>query len=157
MGAGKTTVLAEASDVLAAADIAHAAIDLDALSIGYLPHAPEDLVIRNLVAVWSHFAAAGVDRLLIAEAIDSAAALERIRNAFPGAPIVVCRLEVGVETMQERVRQREPGMLQNQLVARVLELEASLDATRLEDFRIDNDGRSVTEVAREMLSRAAWL
>src|SRR5690349_23304571 len=34
MGAGKTTVLGEASDLLAASGIEHAAIDLDTLSIG---------------------------------------------------------------------------------------------------------------------------
>ena len=37
MGSGKTTVLAEASDLLAAADIPHAAIDLDALALAHLP------------------------------------------------------------------------------------------------------------------------
>ncbi len=33
MGAGKTTVMAEASDLLSAAGVSHAAIDLDALAI----------------------------------------------------------------------------------------------------------------------------
>ena len=37
MGAGKTAVLAEASDILALRQIAHAAIDLDALGLAHLP------------------------------------------------------------------------------------------------------------------------
>ncbi len=37
MGAGKTTVLAEASDILALLHITHAAIDLDALGLAHLP------------------------------------------------------------------------------------------------------------------------
>jgi adenylate kinase len=36
MGAGKTTVLGEASDLLAAHGITHAAIDLDALGVSHL-------------------------------------------------------------------------------------------------------------------------
>ena len=37
MGAGKTAVLGEASDILAQRQIVHAAIDLDALGLAYLP------------------------------------------------------------------------------------------------------------------------
>ena len=37
MGAGKTTLMAEASDVLIERGIVHAAIDLDTLGIGLLP------------------------------------------------------------------------------------------------------------------------
>jgi hypothetical protein len=59
--------------------------------------------------------------------------------------------------MQQRIRLREPGMLQEQFVARVAELEASLDAGCVEDFSVENDGRSVTAVAREVLVRAGWL
>ena len=37
MGAGKTTVMGEASDILSARGVAHAAFDLDALGIVLLP------------------------------------------------------------------------------------------------------------------------
>ena len=151
MGSGKTTVLGEASDLLAAADIEHAAIDADGLSIGHLR---EDLTARNLAAVWSNYAAAGVTRLILAEAIDGPEKLARIRDAVPGAEIVVCRLRARIETMQQRVRLREPGMRQDEFVRRVAELDRSLI---LENFTVDNDGRDVTAVAREVLTRARWL
>jgi hypothetical protein len=158
MGSGKTTVMAEASDLLTAANILHAAIDLDSLGLGHLPPAiSHDLAIRNLAAVWSNFAAAGLSRLLLSEALDTAAKREAVRAAIPGARIVVCRLQASLETMQRRIRAREPGLLQEQLVARAAELEASLDAGRVEDFIVQNDGRSVTAVARELLVRAGWL
>jgi hypothetical protein len=48
-------------------------------------------------------------------------------------------------------------MLQEQFVARVQPLEAALDAAGLEDFSVDNDGRSVTDVAREVLRLAKWM
>ena len=151
MGAGKTTLLGEASDLLTAEGILHAAIDLDGLSIGQMP---DDMTARNLAAVWSNYAGAGITRLLIAEAIDSADKLERIRRAVPGAEIVVCRLRASLGTMQERVRVREPGMRQEEFIRRVVDLERAID---IEDFSVDNDRRGITEVAREVLIRAGWL
>ncbi len=158
MGSGKTTVLAEISDVLAARGVVHAAIDPDFLGMGYLPaEASRDLAFRNLSAVWSNYAAAGITRLLLCEALETPAERGRLREAVPGAQIVVCRLRARLETMQQRIRLREPGMLQEQFVSRVAELEASLDAGCVEDFSVENDGRSVTAVAREVLVRAGWM
>lgn len=158
MGSGKTTVLGEASDVLTEANVAHAAIDVDALGIVHLPDAStDDLTIQNLASVWSNYAAAGVRRLLLAETLESIADRERLRQAVPGAEIIVCRLRASLDTMQQRIRLREPGMLQKKFVARAAELEALLDAAKVEDFVVDNNGRSITEVAREVLVRSRWL
>lgn len=158
MGAGKTTVMAEASDLLAAAGVNHAAIDLDGLGIGHIPEgAWPDLAYRNLASVWENFERAGATNLLIAEAVETADELERIQAAIPDAEIVVCRLKASPETMQRRVRAREPGMLQDVFVARVLELESILDQADVEDFALSNDQSSITDVARELLVRAGWL
>jgi adenylylsulfate kinase len=148
MGAGKTTVLGEASDLLTAAGIAHAAIDLDTLAMGHLP---EDLTERNLAGVWRNYAAAGVMRLLLAEADPD---LQRLRRSVPDADIIVCRLRASIETMQQRVRVREPGLKQAEFVQRVVDLERTLQPGH---FSVDNDGRDVTDVARELLARAGWL
>ena len=59
--------------------------------------------------------------------------------------------------MQERVKGREPGLLQRELCARVAKLNAILDAVRLEDFTITNESRTVTDVALEMLIKAGWI
>jgi hypothetical protein len=158
MGSGKTTVLGEASDILTARGIVHAAIDVDCLGLGHFPDGdPDDLTLRNLAAVWDNCARAGVTTLLLSELLDTVAQRERLRHAIPGAEIVVCRLRASVATMEQRIRIREPGMLQEKFVARVAELEASLDAGRVEDFSVNNDGRNVTEVATEVLVRARWL
>ena len=95
---------------------------------------PDDMTARKLAAVWSNYAGAGITRLLIAEAIDSADKLERIRRAVPGAEIVVCRLRASLGTMQERVRVREPGMRQEEFIRRVVDLERAID---IEDFSVD--------------------
>lgn len=159
MGSGKTTILAEASDLLRAAGIVHAAIDLDMLGIGHLrEEAWPDIPYRNLSCVWHNYAAAGARRLMIAEAIESDRELARIQQAVPGAQIVVCRLSATLETLRRRVAQREVGMLRDTFVARVDELQPLIDRAQLEQFSLVTDGgSSVTDTARELLSRAKWL
>ena len=71
--------------------------------------------------------------------------------------MTTCRLTASVETMQRRVRLREPGMLQEQFARRSAELEAILTDAAVEDFTVNNDGRPVTEVAQEVLLRAGWI
>ena len=158
MGAGKTTVMAEASDLLAANGVVHAAIDADTLGMVHVPGTSStDVIYRNLEAVWRNFAAAGVNRLLLAEAVERRGEIERIRTAVSGADITVCRLTASIETMRRRVMLREPGILQARFLARMAELNARLDDAHVEDFSLENDGRSVTEVAGELLARAGWL
>ena len=160
MGTGKTTVLSEVSDLLEVADVAHAAIDLDWLSKVYPPQRAhgERLMFANLAAVWPIYAAAGAERLVVARVVEDRSELQQYREAVPGAEPVVCRLTCAIETMQERVRIREPGMIQAEAVARARVLSEILDRTRAEDFTVENgEGRSITDVAREVLSRAGWL
>src|SRR5260370_841750 len=114
MGSGKTTVVAEVSDILTTRGIPHAAIDLDALGCFHLPAGTpdQDWMYRNLKSVWANYAAAGLKSLLIARAMEDRAELDRFREAVPCAKIVMCRLKASIRTMQERVWVREPGMLQ---------------------------------------------
>jgi len=68
MGAGKTTVLREAIDLLAEAGITHAAIDIDWLTFMHSRHEAygQGLVFKNLAAIWPIYATAGADRLIVA-------------------------------------------------------------------------------------------
>jgi hypothetical protein len=158
MGCGKTTVLGEASDVLSACHLAHATVDLDAVGTALLPDdVSRDLIYRNLEAIYVNFMSAGITRILLADAVENRDELSRIRAAMPGAEFVVCRLTAAIETMQRRLRTREPGMLQEQFLARARELEHVLERAELEDFTIVNDQRSVTDVARDLLQRAGWI
>jgi hypothetical protein len=42
-------------------------------------------------------------------------------------------------------------------LGRTVELERILDEARLEEFLVVNEGRTVGEVAHEVLARAGWL
>jgi hypothetical protein len=158
MGCGKTTVLGEASDLLFEGGAPHAIIDLDAIGTVLLPgDAAQRLNLRNLRAIYGNFVDAGIRRVLMAEAIETRAELEQLRQMLAAAQLVVCRLTAALDTMERRLRLREPGIHQDRFVMRSRMLQEALDAAKLEDFTVVNDGRSVTNVAREVLQRAGWI
>jgi hypothetical protein len=159
MGAGKSSVLGEASDILSIRHLPHAAIDLDGLALGYLPDGSgkDEFMYRNLHSVCANFAAAGVSRFIVARALEKRAELEHCREAVSAEDVVVCRLNADVALMQQRVARRETGVFQETFVARVAKLNEILDRANLEDFTIANGDRALKEIATEMLDKAGWL
>jgi len=159
MGTGKTSVLGEASDILTLRHISHAAIDVDALGLAYLPTAAgnDDVMYRNLRSVCNNYASVGVTRFMLARALENRAELDLCRSIASAAHSVVCRLTASIETMEQRVRMRESGVSQRAYVARVAELNMILDGARLEDFSLASENCSLTEVAHEMLVTAGWI
>jgi hypothetical protein len=159
MGAGKTTAMSEASDLLAQRGLVHAALDFDGLAIGhFLAHVnPRQLAIANLGSIWRNALDAGTTALLLAAAVESRTEFDQLRSVLRPHNVAVCRLRASVATMQDRLRVREPGILQSDFLRRASDLEAVLDKASIEDFSLTNEHRSVTDVAHEMLVRAGWL
>jgi hypothetical protein len=159
MGAGKTSVLGEASDILALRQITHAAIDLDALGLAHLPSVSgnDGVMYRNLQSVCENYASLGVRRLLLARAVENHAELELCRSAVSAKGVVVCRLTANVGTMERRIKGRESGLSQREYVARVAKLNDILDRARLENFTVSDENRSLSEVGYEMLLKAGWI
>jgi hypothetical protein len=159
MGAGKTSVLGEASDILAQQGIVHAAIDLDALGLAYLPSAAtcDEVMYRNLKSVCENYASLGVGSLLLARAIEDRAELELCSTAVAARNTVVCRLTASIESMEQRVRLRESGVSQRDYVARVAKLNVILNDAQLENFTISNENRPLADVASELLRKAGWI
>ena len=156
MGSGKTSMLGEASDILEQRRVVHACLDLD-----WLAHTSgvdqADLLERNLAAVAANLAAAGIERLLIAGAIETRAELERIKRAVGVQRMVTCRLRAPLEVMEARLSARERGIHAQRYIDRVRVLEKLLDDAALEDFEVDTGGSSITCAATEMLQRAGWI
>jgi hypothetical protein len=159
MGAGKTSAMGEASDILVQRQIVHAAIDLDALGVAHLPSAaPSDSVMYdNLRSICRNYAALGVRRFLVARAIEDGVQLKCCRDIIPAASTVVCRLTASIEAMKRRVKMRDSGISQREYVARVARLNDILDRAGLEDFAVTNENRSLSDVALEMLIKAGWI
>jgi hypothetical protein len=159
MGAGKTSVLGEASDILALRNIAHAAIDLDALGLAHFSSASgnDGVMYRNLQSVCENYASLGVRRCLLARAVEDRGELELCRRAVSAKGVVVCRLTANVGTMEQRIKRRESGISQREYVTRVAKLNDILDRARLENFTVLNENRTLSEVAYEMLLKAGWI
>jgi GTPase SAR1 family protein len=161
VGVGKTSVAHEMFDHLSERDIAHAVIDLDALGISW-PFGEGDpynerMAMRNLAAIWANFAASGVDRAVIARVVEEEADLAAYEQAIPGAEIQVCRLTAAVDVLRERVGRRELGSSYESLVRRSAELAESLERSGPTDFTVGTDGRELTEIALEVLTKARWI
>ena len=71
--------------------------------------------------------------------------------------ILVCQLQASSETRRARIAARERGSGLTWHLNRTDELQAQLDAMRLADFEVSNDGRAIQEVAAEVLLRVNWL
>ena len=160
VGVGKTTVALEASDLLEAAGVPHAVIDVDALSWCY-PTPVNDpfnnrLALRNLRCVWANFAAAGAVRLILARVVETRDELGAFREAVPGAELTVVRLRASNETLLRRVAGREVGSHREWSLNRAVELARLMDHQAVEDHLVDTDGRTVTDIATEVLRRANW-
>lgn len=160
VGVGKTTTALTAGDLLAAAALPYAVVDLDSLTWCYPPPADDPhnsrLALRNLVVLWQHYAAAGAERLIIARVIESRDELEPYRQAVPGAAITVVRLRASDETLERRVLGRTVTT-GPRYVRRSLELARLMDERQIEDHVVETSGRTVKEVAHEVLRRAQWL
>ena len=162
MGAGKTTVMGEISDLLIEADVSHACVDFDGLALIH-PRAPNDphgsaLAFRNLKAIWANYRATGIERVVIASVVERLSELAHYEDAIPGAEIVLCRLLAPIATMHDRLRTRDPGIYLPRFLARSTELDGILAAGGIEHFTVDNGpSRHVTDVARELLQLADWL
>lgn len=160
VGVGKTAVAGEVSALLERAGVPHAFVDVDSLRWCY-PSPPGDrfrtaLAMRNLAAVWANFRAAGAERLVLADVVESRDELDRYRAAVPGAAITVVRLRATAETFAARVGEREQGSGREWHLARAAELAAQMDRDAVEDVLIETDGRLVTAIAREALARCGW-
>ncbi|MGW1752238.1 hypothetical protein ACWCRD_42900 [Streptomyces sp. NPDC002092] len=162
-GVGKTTVGWEVSALLRAAAVAHAIIDGDFM--GQVHPAPEGdphraaITESNLTAVWANFARRGYRRLIYtntASVLPEAAGMFE-RAMRPEVRAVRVLLTASDATARERLVRREIGSeLQKELEgsarkARLLDRRAPAEAVR-----VTTDGRTVGDIAREVVSLTGW-
>ena len=138
-------------------------IDTDELDRAF--HAPADhphkadLTRRNLAALWANLRDAGALRLIltmVASSIEDE--LPRIREAIPGAALILVRLHISGYSLLQRVRRREVGSPYDYQVPRTIEYVDLMGREPAEDrLVVDTWGRTVGEIAQEILDRLGWL
>lgn len=159
VGSGKSAVADEVAFLLHEQEVRHALLDLDLLCVASpVPGDPhgEELMLKNLAAVWPNYRALGIDYLVLARVIEHRNHLARYTDAIPEADIKVVRLTTPPELVRERLEKREIGSFYDHLWRRSQELAPILEAAGVEDFLVSNDRRTVREVALEVLRLLDW-
>ncbi|WP_171168962.1 adenylyl-sulfate kinase [Streptomyces sp. I05A-00742] len=161
-GVGKSTVGWEVSELLDAAGVTHCVLDGDYLG-HVVPPPPTDphrsaLTERNLAAVWANFTALGHRRLIYTNTV-SVLEEDMFRRALGGDSLRLVKvlLTATNETAAARLGLRETG---TQLA---VHLERSARAARRlaehappDTVTVATDGRSVLEVACEVVTATGW-
>jgi hypothetical protein len=103
------------------------------------------------------FATAGAARLILARVVETRDELGAFSQAVPGAELTVVCLKAPNETLLRRVAGREVGSHREWSLNRAVELAKLMDHQAVEDHLVETVGRTVTDVATEVLRRANWL
>jgi hypothetical protein len=161
VGSGKTTVAAEAGELLADAGMPYASLDLARIA-ECLPAPADDpwnerLTHRNLACMWANFREAGAPRLILSRVLEARSLLRRIEEAVPGAKITVVRLRAPLPVLRARIEAREGGRDPSWYLGAAEYLAEAMEQQAVEDYVLDNDGRPPRAVAEEALRLAGWL
>jgi len=162
VGAGKTSVAAAVGSILAEARIPHAVIDLDDLTQSW-PAPPDDpynftMELRNLESLARNYLSVGACRLVVSGVVETTAARARYRVAL-GVELSVCRLRADLAELHRRLRIRHAGADSEMRwhLDRAGQLDQILDQSAVDDFEVISDGRPLTDIAADVLTRAGWL
>src|SRR5260370_24021436 len=137
-----------------------AVVDLDWL--GWLPLrsssiSVDQLIARNLAAIWPNLREAGMRYAVLARAVLGRDALEALQVAVPEADLVVVRLTAAPGTIEGRLSRRDSGQELEEHLRESMEMSRVMDQAGLEDTSVVTDDQAPGEVAREVLQRAGWI
>lgn len=161
-GVGKNTVGLEVSAQLQAAEVAHALVNGNFLD--HIHPAPEDDPARtkiteaNLAAIWRNYAQVGCSRLIYTNMV-SVLEPDLIARAMGGSPrMTMVLLTADDETARRRLSGRELGSHLDPHIERGIRMARYLDdAVPADAVRIGTDGRTVPDIAREVIAATGWL
>lgn len=162
IGAGKTTLAEAISEELHEQGIGHALLDLDWLGQVYpVPegHDPYgyELALHNLKEIWPNFKGVGADRAIIAGTLLNRDQREGLRDGLGGVPLAVVLVKAPQEMLQARIRSRNSGRLLEDFLARTADVAREIEAAGIDDFAVENGGRTPREVARQILRKVDWI
>ena len=158
-GVGKTSVAAEASLVLARADVRHALIEGDNLDQAHPEPWREgiDLAERNLAAMWRNYREVGYDRLIFTNTVSVLQIPSLVAALGTHVRAFGVLLTANDATAADRLARREIGTALTEHIERSARAAATLDAAEPAVHRVSTDARSVGDIALEVLAATGWL
>ena len=160
VGAGKTTLATEIGELLKAADVAHAVIELDWLSWCVGPGGDaqirRQLVIENLAAMVSNFQRAGICRYVLAGSIVSLEHLDAVASTLDGIHLEVVRIVAPAELLASRVEERDAARKTLGSVSQAAEFLATTRNAIPDCLEVDNTSGDVSATAEAVLDKIGW-
>jgi predicted PilT family ATPase len=157
-GAGKSTTGVALSNFLEHRGIGHGLIDMDYLRWCFPRPASDPYNVqqglRNLVHIAANYRDAGARILIVVDVMDARGSTAAYETAIPGADVTVVRLRLPVETIQQRLRSREPEPDLDRWLDRAAELSERFDEQRLGNVVIECGDRPVDDIVAEIVDRA---
>ncbi|HEX8599341.1 MAG TPA: hypothetical protein VF952_12595 [Chloroflexia bacterium] len=148
------------SNLLSAANLAHAVIDMDWLRWCHPSptgdHFHTALGFQNLKTVAANYRAAGASRLILVDIVEAWSALVDYHTAIPGSDILVVRLNATLPTIHRRLEGREAGDSLRWHQERAAELLDLMEEHAVEDLLVQTEGKTAAAVAGEVLARIGW-
>lgn len=156
-GVGKTSVAYEIHAQLSAAGVWHCLIEGDNLDLAYPPPSEHRLAERNLAAMWRNYRALGYRRMIYTNTM-SVALIDRLAAAMGDDPHILAVLLTSSDAAaRQRLAQREIGSALHRHIERSDTAARQLDeATPPSIPRVHTDGRTVIEVAAEIIALVGW-
>jgi hypothetical protein len=160
-GVGKTTVAAEVHRQLSEHGVRHAWIEGDNLDMAFPVPWKQGYALAeaNLAAMWSNYKAHGYTRLIYVNTASVVApVIDELTGAMGDEPKVTgVLLTSSDEVAEQRLFQREIGGGLEYAVGRSHEAALGLEAEAPPEVsRLDTDGRSVTDLAVEIIQLTGW-
>jgi hypothetical protein len=158
-GVGKSSVGYEIHEQLSAVGIRHCLIEGDNLDMAYPAPWEHHLAERNLAAMWANYRALGYRRMIYT---NTASVLEKVIGELTAAmgddpQVTGVLLTCSDATARWRLAQREIGSALDWHVERSAQMARRLDRhAPAWVHRVATDGRTVADIAAEIISLTAW-
>jgi adenylate kinase family enzyme len=147
-GSGKTSVLTAIVDALSADDIAHAALEVEAL-VWTHPALTDEQWLRHVQATCELYREADHCLLLVAQTLETDDEVTELLNAVGADESFVVRLEAEPATLAKRIVEREPASWPGLpgLVEHAQRLAATMPALGGVDLVVSTEGERAEDVA----------
>ncbi len=158
-GVGKSSVGYEIHEQLSAVGVRHCLIEGDNLDMAYPAPWEHHLAERNLAAMWANYRALGYRRMIYT---NTASVLEKVIGELTAAmsddpQVTGVLLTCSDATARQRLAQREIGSALDRHVERSAQMARRLDRhAPAWVHRVTTDGRTVADIATEVISLTGW-
>ncbi|QDY68963.1 hypothetical protein [Qingshengfaniella alkalisoli] len=154
-GVGKSSLAAALGKLLEQQEIAHAQIDLDALTQFYPRDASDPFAAifaaSQLRALQPGYASLGIEVFIVARVCETQEDIDRIQLALKADHVTHVMLLADDMTIASRLAMRETGETLNWHVARAAELVGILHSAPDPDLSLDTNDRPPEELAQIVL------